>query len=262
MEFTLGTDTELFAMSKEGPRALCGLIGGTKHEPTPFHNMPPGFAYQEDNVAVEFNIPPSKTKKQWLSSVQLAFELTKDLVKDKTGFSLSKTCALSFDKTELKHPNALIFGCEPDFDAWKLIENAKPENPDKSLRTAGGHVHVGCDYDMVIGVRNMDLFLGVPSIILDQTEESIRRRGLYGKASAMRPKPYGWEYRTLSNFWVFDPKLIGWVWDSVDKALTFDHKLTYKEGCDITKVINTGNVKKAIDLCKYYSIDVPSLNKE
>jgi hypothetical protein len=63
----------------------------------------------------------------------------------------------------------------------------------------------------------LDLFLGVPSVLMDDGEE---RKQMYGKAGAYRPKKYGAEYRTLSNFWIFDKKLIGWVWDQSERALT------------------------------------------
>jgi len=63
----------------------------------------------------------------------------------------------------------------------------------------------------------MDLFLGVPSVLIDDGKE---RKKLYGKAGAYRYKPYGVEYRTLSNFWVFEPGLIDWVWNQTEKALT------------------------------------------
>lgn len=62
----------------------------------------------------------------------------------------------------------------------------------------------------------MDLYLGVPSILMDGDTD---RRRLYGKAGAYRSKPYGVEYRTLSSFWVADPKLIGWAFEQTMRAV-------------------------------------------
>jgi hypothetical protein len=45
----------------------------------------------------------------------------------------------------------------------------------------------------------LDLRLAVPSLIWDKDK---KRRLLYGKAGCFRPKPYGMEYRTLSNAWL------------------------------------------------------------
>lgn len=256
--FTIGTDTELFAIDKAGKhRALCGLIGGTKEKPLPMsNNLPNGFAVQEDNVAVEFNIPPYTEKDSFIIAVRMAkSEIKKRL--DKLALSISPECAVSFDKSELVHPTALLFGCEPDYDAWKMIENSKPVAEDATLRTAGGHIHVGHGMDMVRGVQNMDLFLGVPSVILDNGRSSTERRKLYGKAGAMRPKPYGWEYRVLSNFWVFDDKLIGWVFDATNAALEYKHKFSKKEAAIIQDCINTGDVKQAENLVKHYGLVMP-----
>lgn len=256
--FTLGTDTELFAVDKDGQhRALCGLIGGTKDEPKQMEELFEGFAYQEDNVAVEFNIPPAGSRYDWLYFVKTARNRIEDMLKKEHGLSIAKDCAVSFDKKELEHPTALVFGCEPDYDAWKLVENKKPSAKDPHLRTAGGHIHVGTDHDMISGVQKMDLFLGVPSIILDDSPASIARRELYGKAGAMRPKPYGWEYRTLSNFWVFDDKLIEWVYNSVYFALNKHIRFTKKAGESIRHCINTGDKELAEKLISSYGIVMP-----
>lgn len=256
--FTLGTDTELFAVDNTGKhRALCGLIGGTKEQPAQMDGLAEGFAYQEDNVAVEFNIPPCFSSLEWVSHINMAKQRVESMLKDKLGFSISKDCAVSFDKEELIHPNALVFGCEPDYDAWKLIENSKPTANNPQLRTAGGHIHVGTDHDMISGVQKMDLFLGVPSILLDDSPSSIARRELYGKRGAMRPKPYGWEYRTLSNFWVFDEKLVDWVWKAVDQALNTNIKFPKRAGDNIDYCINTGDKKLAEKLVSTYGIVMP-----
>lgn len=257
--FTLGTDCELFAKDPSGGfKSLCGLVGGTKEAPKPFSDsLDPMFAYQEDNVAVEFNIPPAYSEDSWLENVVFARDFVENNIVKTLGLEIAQNCAVSFDKEQLSHPNALVFGCEPDYDAWKLVENKKPTSTNPNLRTAGGHIHVGSDRGMVKMVQNMDLFLGVPSIILDNTEGSVMRRELYGKAGAMRPKPYGWEYRTLSNFWVFDEKLISWVWKATNAALDFKHKFTKKEGAIITSCINTGDVKAAENLVKHYGLIMP-----
>ena len=256
--FTIGTDTELFAQDINGYHvALCGKIGGTKDEPEHMQYLPYGFAYQEDNVAVEFNIPPASDRTNFSAFVRTAFYTIAQKL-EKLGLVIAKDCAVSFDKKELTHPNALVFGCEPDYDAWKMVENKKPVCDNPQLRTAGGHIHVGCnEVDMVTGVQNMDLFLGVPSIILDKSPQSQERRKLYGNPGAMRPKSYGWEYRVLSNFWVFDQKLINWVFDATSKAVNYKDKFTKKEAQIIQDCIRNSDTKKAMELIKHYKLVMP-----
>jgi hypothetical protein len=82
------------------------------------------------------------------------------------------------------------------------------------------------------------MFLGLWSVINDP---DTRRRQLYGKAGAIRFKPYGIEYRTLSNFWLADPKLIEKVWDMTAFAIAQpDSKIL-----NVEEIINTGDKIKA-----------------
>jgi hypothetical protein len=193
-------------------------MGGTKQQPLPLP-IGEGFMVQEDNVALEFNIPPSPTKEEFVSNIVKATTYLEDHVGHKYNFSFSRLSAASFPEAELDDPRAFVFGCDPDFNAWTGRPNPRPLADDKNLRSCGGHVHIGSSslgLDRQSVIKACDLFLGVPSVLMDDGE---LRKQLYGKAGAYRPKGYGQEYRTLSNFWVFDEKLIGWVWDSVALAL-------------------------------------------
>lgn len=48
----------------------------------------------------------------------------------------------------------------------------------------------------------MDLFVGIPSVLIDRDPNASSRRMMYGKAGDFRYQPHGIEYRTLSNFWL------------------------------------------------------------
>lgn len=260
MSFSVGADIELFAQDQTGKHiSLCGKIGGTKEKPLPISTDKSfkGFALQEDNVALEFNIPPALYKEDFLAYIKYMRDTQIPKTLKQLSLVMSKEASVSFDTTELTHPNALIFGCEPDYNAWSKTENKKPTCPNINLRTAGGHVHVGCDKDMLQGIKSMDLFLGVPSIFLDDTPASIERRNLYGKAGAMRPKPYGFEYRVLSNFWMFTDNLINWVYDQTKFAVSFKHKFTKKEEKLIQDCINTGDKKIGETIINTYGITLP-----
>lgn len=217
-KFTIGCDPEIFLQDEKGNfKSAIGLLGADKWHPRILTKD--GHAVLEDNVAVEFNIPPCNSFEDFKREVQRTMEMVKEILP--TNLHYNTDSAISFPDQELACDEAWIFGCEPDFNAWMMAENPKPETDDKNLRSAGGHIHVGSDIainDPVNTIRAMDLFLGVPSTQLDA---GTLRRKLYGKAGAFRFKPYGVEYRTLSNFWIFSDSLIEWAYKGTSRALEF-----------------------------------------
>lgn len=240
MKFLIGADPEFFIKKKYGGYASAvGLIGGSKWEPKKIDED--GHAILEDNVAVEFNIKPASSFDEFRSSIHKVLDHIRGIL---PGYEFSKESAVSFPQEELMTPEAQMFGCEPDFDAWRECVNEKPCAEDKNLRSAGGHIHVGSDLAInnpVAVIRAMDLFLGVPSTQLDA---GTLRRELYGKAGCFRAKSYGAEYRTLSNFWIFDDSLIQWAFDGTQRALEFVEKgntIDIADGYRIQRCINTNN---------------------
>lgn len=255
MEFIIGADPEVFVGEGKAVRSIIGKIGGTKENPLPLP-LGEGFAVQEDNVALEFNIPASKNKAEFVRNIGDATAFLEQVMRDRYGFNFINSSAESFPDTELTHPAAHIFGCEPDYNAWTNKVNPRPKADDKNLRSCGGHVHIGVKgMDLVKVIRAMDLFLGVPSVRMDKGE---KRRNLYGGAGAFRKKAYGGEYRTLSNFWIFSPELTEWVYDNTERAL-----VAVKAGMDIDSerkeilnAINKNSHKSADYLIETYNLDV------
>jgi hypothetical protein len=246
MEFTIGADPEVFVGREGKVRSIIGLIGGTKENPQPLP-IGDGFGVQEDNVAMEFNIPVSHTKATFVSNISLA---------DMHGLQFVKDSAVSFPAEELTHPMALVFGCDPDFNAWTKSRNPRPYSPDRNLRSCGGHVHIGVDAPdetKLKIIRACDLHLGVSSVLLDTGD---LRKQLYGKAGAFRLKSYGVEYRTLSNFWIFDEKLTGWVYDNTKAALdAVQNGLPFEEDGDlIQQAINDNDKGLAEMLVARYNV--------
>jgi len=210
----LGADPEVFLVDAKGKHiSAIGLIKADKWHPLQIPNMQKGFTLQEDNVALEYGIPPASSADEFVAHIAAVMERSKDWL---NGLSFSKLSCTVFDKDQMNHPMAHVFGCEPDFNAWTGEPNIKPEPPHKYMRSAGGHIHVETKKDPLLVSKNMDLFLSVPAVLMDKGEE---RKKLYGKAGAHREKPYGVEYRSLSNFWIFDEKLIRWAWKQTERAL-------------------------------------------
>lgn len=220
----LGSDPEFFLVDKYGKHiSVIGKVGADKWSPLQIKDLVEGFTIQEDNVAVEFGIPPASSAKDLFQNLSIVMDYGRQWFPD---LDYSKLSATVFTADQMNHPAANIFGCEPDFDAWgdtSLDSEGNPQNvnpspcpPDPFLRSAGGHIHVETTVDPAAGVRSMDLFLGVPSVLMDKGD---LRKKIYGKRGAHRIKPYGFEYRVLSNFWCTEEKLCTWVWEQTERAL-------------------------------------------
>ena len=239
--FYIGADPEVFLQDKISGKykSAVGLIGGTKRKP--FVIDSDGNALQEDNVAVEFNTSPSLDCRRFIQMIHKNLDSIKRLL---PAHSISTESAWSFDQDELNTPAAQMFGCEPDYNAWTGKRNPKPFAEDMCLRSAGGHIHIGHEIAQTKPeevIRACDLFLGVPSIKMDK---GTLRRSLYGNAGAYRKKPYGVEYRTLSNFWIFTEDTIEWVYSQVAKALLFvdqGYTIHFTHHNIIKEAINTSN---------------------
>jgi hypothetical protein len=219
-----------------------GRIGGSKWAPRDMGN---GIAIQEDNVAVEYNIAPATSAEEFVKSIQLGLEVLTEIVKHQ-GLVLSLVPSASFDADQLESDQAKHFGCEPDLNAWSGKLNKKPKAKDKNLRSAGGHVHVQTNADPLLVGRWMDILMGSPFVLVDKDQ---RRRLLYGKAGAIRVKPYpGIEYRVLSNHWLTSDNLIQWVYGQAHKAVQMAEKgatISSALGKAVRKAINTGDITVA-----------------
>lgn len=249
--FTIGCDPEFFIQKNKKYMSAINIIKGTKEEPHPIPGLR-GAACLQDNVAVEFNTPACNDKDAFIRSIQ--FVLTKLQRGALRGFDFSKESAVFFEEDQLQHPKAQEFGCEPDYNAWTKDINPRPKASDANLRSAGGHIHVGTKEDPIEVIRAMDLFLGVPSILKDKGK---LRRQLYGKAGSFRPKNYGCEYRTLSNFWIFSEDLIGWAYDQTQKAVEFveaGELITPEDGLRIQNCINNDDMRDYEHLSKAYGL--------
>ena len=258
LNFSLGCDPEIFVTDGIMARSVIGKVGGTKQCPMPLP-IGEGFAVQEDNVALEFNIPPAFSKAEFISHLNKATDFLENTVCKHFGWKFDKRSAISYAMEELDDPRAFVFGCDPDYDAWTGKVNPRPMAADKTLRSAGGHVHIGCKSLKGLSSRKVikacDLFLGVPSVLMDKGEA---RKQLYGKAGAYRDKSFGVEYRTLSNFWIFDSKLVEWVYNSTERALeaALAKMPLDQERDNILNAINNNCKKTASMLVDKYNLEV------
>lgn len=274
----VGADIEEFLRDKNGkPVPVIGLIGGTKEEPMPIlTELGKGFALQEDNVALEYNIPAAADKFSWVYNLMRIREEINARVA-KHGLVPAIEASMRFDASQLEHPQAKVFGCEPDFNVWEQTVNEKPSaHPDSAtLRTAGGHVHVSFtiggktpdrekDLAMMEAIiMSLDIHLGVPFTIIDKDTE---RRKLYGKAGAFRFKEEynGLEYRVLSSYWTRSPVLMAYVYGGVVDAIRYVNRydtprsrlIQYKDM--VYGAINEGKMEFVEHLMSKFHIPLPA----
>lgn len=247
-DFTVGADPELFLRKGNKIMSAIGLIGGTKKNPKPMEGLPKGFAVQEDNVLVEFNIPPATNQRDFNENIVTSVAYVSGLA-TKLDMSLSKKASASLTKDQLMNPLAHVFGCDPDFNVWTLEANARPYSEDASLRSAGGHIHIGVkgfkDSQKILLGRWLDFLIGIPFAAADP---DTKRLQLYGKPGAIRFKPYGIEYRTPSNYWLFKPTLRSDLFVKIKRAVSCAGQgAQYKWDASIIGEMEKGN-KEALKI--------------
>jgi hypothetical protein len=262
---TLGSDPEFFIFDSKKSEfiASCGWIGGTKKAPVYLESK---LGYQEDNVALEFNVPPTVSSKDLMNNVGklISYIETKYNFKEK-GYEIVPVASAYFTSEQLNSEQAQTFGCDPDYNAWSNSVN-EINIINTSLRSCGGHVHVGYENPNVDSnlqiIRLLDLYLGVPSVLLDLDTD---RKQLYGKAGAFRHQPYGVEFRTLSNFWLSSQHLADWVFNNVFIALD-KFNLGFEFDADtaalIQNCINQNDTIRANYIIEKFSIPMPEHKEE
>lgn len=260
MEFLIGCDPEVFVKKDGTFRSAFGLIRGDKKDPQKVRNG----AVQVDGMALEFNIDPAHSEDQFAFNVQDVYDQMKRMV---PGFEVVATPVAHFDPDYMKNQPAaaLELGCDPDYNAWTGLENIKP-NGQRPMRTASGHVHIGWTNGQNIqdpahvgmahaAVKQMDFFLGLASLAYD---DDVERREMYGKSGCCRIKPYGVEYRTLSNAWLKSEKLMRWVYRNAITGMQRLERgdiLAQKYG-DIQEIINTSDKEAAMQILRKEKIEV------
>lgn len=223
----IGADPELFIQRRDNNQFISGhdIVPGTKSEPMKILRG----AIQADGVAAEFNIDPANNAKDFLYNIRFVMkELNKIIISKDKNYKLSIVPTAKFDQDyfDLLPPEPKMLGCEPDWNAYTGQLNDPPQT-DKPFRTAGGHVHVGFTedadiyneqhmYDCIQITKALDATLYPISTIWDDDKE---RRTLYGKKGSFRPKPYGVEYRPLSNAWLGRTDIAEWVFNATKAAV-------------------------------------------
>lgn len=254
---SIGNDAEFILTTSDGkPLSAIGLIGGSKLRPRPVNLG----ALQEDNVLAEINIQPATTLKQWDKHILSVMHQLSGILP--MGYEISNLASALYPDEELFDPKSQEFGCDPDINAWTGKVNKFPVLPKKlkNFRSAGGHVHIGREnlnlYESFKLIQVLDMIAGLQSVHLDK---DTARKKLYGKAGAMRIKSYGVEWRTPSNFWVFEKTTRQWMFIVAKFCATHYEDLFKLISKEVEHIINNNAKPEALFLLKsiYKKIKIP-----
>ena len=223
---TFGADPEVFLVNKLGKFVSAhDLIPGTKADPYP---VPHG-AIQVDGVAFEFNINPAKTAFEFIGNIRRvirAGERKFKAVEPDLEIAITPTATFDPEYFAALPDTPKLLGCTPDYNAYTEDENIPPST-DEPFRTGSFHLHVGwrsgvpqTEYkahwkECVSYVKQLDAVLFPTSMLWDSDN---KRRSLYGKIGAFRPKPYGVEYRPMSNMVLSSVLIQKFVFDAASRA--------------------------------------------
>ena len=221
------------------PISGVGLIGGTKKNGVPISSKTQGCLKEEDNVGCEFTVPPVDFKDA-NSVLTLRNYITDCIYYTNTdlkskGLRLANVSSLDYDDEQLNSETAQRFGCEASYDIYTNTVSKRPTPTEVgSLRSFGFHIHLGLESSSIeMSPRERgehsdkiiflcDLFLGLPSIILDADE---KRRKIYGNLGDHRFTSYGLEYRTLGGYMFKHIKFIGLMLERINNIMQSEEEV-------------------------------------
>lgn len=230
-----GCDPELFferdgqvvgaekVLPADGRLAASSLTGrGTQHKDAVNKK-----AFVLDGVQVELNPNPHGCRANFGSELSIAFRALKAHLAKMDSIKVSFTSVVTIDPKELESLNerARQFGCEPSFNGYDKDAKIVCNPATYMKRSAGGHIHIGLKgsssamspaHPKIFAARErlwpiMDALLGNTCIMIDRDPEAAERRKNYGRAGEYRLPDHGFEYRTLSNFWLRSYQLMSFV---------------------------------------------------
>ena len=270
MKILVGADPELFMFNPNLNQFISAhdRIPGTKWEP---FEVPFG-AVQVDGTALEFNIDPAATVDDFVHNIQAVRKTLTEMV---PGYQVVAEPVARFEMNYFKFEvpsSAQELGCMPDFNGWTEDINPRPDPQGEPMRTASGHLHIGWGEGFDIEdhehfllcckfARQLDYYLGMYSLFWDKDPT---RRSLYGKAGAFRPKPYGMEYRVLSNRWLDSEPIMRWVFNTLKCAMEDGFAGVWAEDKfgDIAQQVINNNQTDWPELYEYCDLELEPLPLE
>jgi len=280
---TMGGDPEFFVADGKGKILASDKFFPGKEKPIKFI----GAAATEraygilklffDGIQAEMNIGVQQCREGATLNVHTCLQKAINIIeKENKDCQIILKPAVKVTKAVIKSadPEARRFGCMPDFNAYTLTTNTDEiDATNHPYRYAGGHIHLGVSSPYVKRsskegkmakteeghlriIRLLDLIVGIPCVLLDNSAEAKIRRAEYGKAGCFRPTPYGVEYRTPSCWWIKSPTTVSLILGLARLAWTIagksqDLKLFNLLNCkpaDVRGIIDESDRKVAVEL--------------
>lgn len=210
--FTFGADPEVFIRDRSTGQFTSAhpFFPGTKKDPFPVDNG----AVQVDGMALEFNIHPASTEREFVQNITSVMRQMKEMVaKANPDFELVLSPVANFDPIDfMLYPlEPKLLGCDPDYDDNGNLKRPPDGMQDLPFRTAAGHIHIGWtkveNPTDPIHMDNCKIFAKTfknAEGYTPRTKEERQRCSYYGAPGSFRPKKYGVELRSPSNLWLED----------------------------------------------------------
>lgn len=224
----MGGDPEFFIANKRGKVLNADRFFPGKENPLHVGCVDSKCRLFFDGIQGEMSYAPATCRETVIARIKAILMEAQRIAKNDHHILLKPSSKIDRKIIENAHPEARIFGCLPDFNAYTRATNTCEMDASRHpFRYAGGHLHFGIspgaerdpksseykgessiinDPSMHLRViKMMDLFISAVTLPLDNAPGSKRRRTKYGKAGCFRPTPYGVEYRTPSCWWIKSP---------------------------------------------------------
>lgn len=233
-KYLIGSDPEIFIVNEDNTlSSAIGIFKGTKENPI---DIGKGCAVQEDNILVEFNIPPTDNLENFIESINYSKDYIETVLKPLNKKLLYSSSELITDDLLIENKSK-VFGCSPSYNVLKeettSVEIESLSEEIKKIRSSGFHIHIG--YDNPTNEHNDRLVLCfelfVTLFLLKHDNDKHNRRLIYGLIGDCRDKDYGVECRSLGGYFLKDDETLTLVWEQIQKALKFadNSKLTNDE---------------------------------
>lgn len=195
----------------------------------------------QDGIQVELHPKPNTCRANLALALKCGFQVLARSVEkasaSHSGLKVDFDQVVRVSKGDLLRvsPDARQLGCVPSKNIYGR-RHIQKDGTKYLVRSAAGHIHLGTNI-LKMGattehqlVSLLDVLVGNTAVLLDRDPLAAERRKLYGRAGEYRLPKHGLEYRTLSNFWLKDYKLMSLMFGMAKLAhVVAGHKVASKK---------------------------------